>query len=410
MTPRLITLKSGVRAVLAPCEAQSIAFGIFVASGSRHESANRAGISHFIEHMLFKGTPKRRAIDITRAIEGRGGNFNAYTGEETTCFFAHMPSEYLAETVDILSDMYLNASIDEDDFERERLVVLEEIKMYRDEPDAVAAENLQRGLFPSCALGLPVAGSAESLMPLTPGDMRRYIATHYVPSATLLVVTGAFDPSEAIKILEAAFPKGYRRNCSFSAEEVDFSLRPVPLVSEDKDINQAQLALGYRTFGIRDSRKYAATVLDAAMGRGMSSRLFQEVREKRGLSYDIASRWQFFADSGMFSVAAGLDPAKADKALVVIEKEIARIRTKKVPKAELERTKEFLIGNFRLSHENVMSKMMFYGSTLLAFGRLVTTEEQVAGIRAVTADDVLGVAASTLVPDNRTLSWVVPKK
>ena len=112
----------------------------------------------------------------------------------------------------------------------------------------------------------------------------------------------------------------------------------------------------------------------------------------------------------MFSVAAGLDPAKADKALVVIEKEIARIRTKKVPKAELERTKEFLIGNFRLSHENVMSKMMFYGSTLLAFGRLVTTEEQVAGIRAVTADDVLGVAASTLVPDNRTLSWVVPKK
>ena len=406
---KLITLKSGVRAVLAPCEAESVAFGIFIASGSRHESADRAGISHFIEHMLFKGTPTRRPIDITRAIEGRGGNFNAYTGEESTCFFAHLPCEYLAEAIDILSDMYLNASIEKDEFERERSVIIEEIRMYRDEPDSVAAENLQRAIFPRCPLGAPVAGSPESLAPLTPGDMKKYIASHYLPSNTILVIAGAFDPDTAAKLLDGAFPKGFRRDKPFSAVPVNFSLPPNASVSEDKDVNQTQLALGFRTFGIRDERKYAASVLDAIMGRGMSSRLFQQVREKRGLSYDISSRWQFFADAGMFAIAAGLDPSKAEKALAVIDGEIDRIATKKVSKNELERTKEFLIGNFRLSHEKVLSKMLFYGSTMLSFNRLVTTQEQVEGIRAVTADDILAVAQDVLRPENRSISWVVPK-
>lgn len=410
MTPVQITLKCGIRAILAPCEAESVAFGIFVASGSRHESANRAGISHFIEHMLFKGTPKRRAIDITRAIEGRGGNFNACTGEESTCYYAHLPSEYFAEAVDILSDMYLNASIAPDEFERERSVVIEEIKMYRDEPDAVAAENLQRAMFPKCPLGAPVAGSVESLGALTPEIMRRYIATHYLPSSTVLVVAGAFDPERAKEILDGAFPAGYRKGKAFTATPVDFTTPPVLSVSEDKDVNQTQLATGYRSFGVRDKRTYAAAVLNAIMGRGMSSRLFQEVREKRGLSYDIGSRWNFFTDAGMFTISAGLDPAKAEKTLALIDREIDKIRDKKVPKSELERTKEFLVGNFRLSHESVLAKMLFHGSTMLAYGRLVTTGEQVAGIRAVGQDDILAVARDILTPDNRAVSWVVPKK
>jgi predicted Zn-dependent peptidase len=144
----LAVLGNGLRVVLVPCEAQSVAFGLFVASGSRHETDSTAGISHFIEHMLFKGTEKRTPVEITRAIEGRGGNFNAWTSEESTAYFTHMPFEYLDEAVDIISDMYLNAKIAADDFAREREVILEEIKMYADEPDAVAMENLQRALFP----------------------------------------------------------------------------------------------------------------------------------------------------------------------------------------------------------------------------------------------------------------------
>jgi len=406
MAARLVVLKNGLRAVLAPCEAESVAFGLFIESGSRHESAANAGISHFIEHMLFKGTPTRRPVDITRAIEGRGGNFNACTSEESTCYYAHLPSEYLSDAVEILSDMYLNASIPGDEFVREKQVVVEEIKMYADEPDAVAAENLQRALFPKCALGAPVAGTPESLAPMRPETLRRYIRSHYLPGKTVAVVAGSFDESAAIALLELYLgrPRGGRGG--FSAEPVDFSLPPVPEVHATKDVFQTQVAIGYRTFGIRDPRKYAATVVDAVLGRGMSSRLFQELRERRGLSYDISSRMQFFSDAGMFTVSAGLDGAKKDLALKTVDRELVRICDRKVGAAELRRTKEFLIGNFRLSHEGVRSKMFFYGSTMLSFGRLVTPAEQVDGIAAVTSADVQAAARAMLRPENRSLSVV----
>lgn len=406
--PRCETLANGLRVVLAPCEAESVAVGVFVKSGSRNESAKTAGISHFIEHMLFKGTPTRSALDITRAIEGRGGNFNACTSEESTCYFVHLPCEYLGEAVDILSDMYLNAKIAADEFAREKSVIIEEIKMYSDEPDSVAGENLQRALFPKSVLGAPVAGTPQSLMPLKPSDLKAYIRACYLPSNTIVVVVGNFDEAKALKTLNRAF--GSFRRGKNAALKFDNALcgkvKGETLVR--KDITQAQLALGYRTFGIRDKRKYAATVLDAILGRGMSSRLFQSVREKRGLSYDISSRMQFFEDAGMFAITAGMDPSKREAALKVIDRELKRICDQRVGAAELSRTKDFLIGNFRLGHERVTSKLFFYGQTMLSFGRLILPEEQVEGVRDVTAAEVQAVARSIFKPTNRSVSWVLP--
>jgi len=399
-----------MRVILAPCEAESVAFGLFVASGSRHETAKTAGISHFIEHMLFKGTPTRRPVDITRAIEGRGGNFNACTGEESTCYFAHLPSEYLGEAVDILADMYSNALIPQDEFDREKEVVIEEIKMYADEPDSVAMENLQRNLFPDSPLGAPVAGTPASLAPLRPEDLKRYIRSHYRPDNTIAVLVGAFEVEAALKEIEKSFPRSRPnkvRPPRANATSTSCQLKKECAVF--KDIKQAQLALGYRTFGIGDKRKYAATVMDAILGRGMMSRLFQEVREKRGLSYDISSRMQFFQDAGMLTVTAGLDAAKRVRTLETIDRELKRICEKRVSSAELNRTKEFLIGNFRLSHEKITSKLFFYGQTFLAFHRLVSPQEQVEGIRAVTAADVQAVAKTIFQPRNRSVSWVLPR-
>ena len=193
MSPRCEVFSNGLRVVLVPCEAESVAVGLFIASGSRHETAKTSGISHFIEHMLFKGTPTRRPIDITRAIEGRGGNFNACTGEESTCYYAHLPCEYLGEAVDILCDMYLRATIPSDEFAREKQVIVEEIRMYADEPDSVAMENLQRALFPKSMLGAPVAGTPDSLKPMKPTDLKSYIKTHYLPQNTIAVIVGNFD-------------------------------------------------------------------------------------------------------------------------------------------------------------------------------------------------------------------------
>ena len=413
--PSVYQLKDGLKVLLVPCEAESVAVGLFIASGSRHETAKTAGISHFIEHMLFKGTPTRKPIDITRAIEGRGGNFNACTGEESTCYFCHLPCEYLGEAVDILSDMYLRATIPPDEFAREKQVIIEEIRMYADEPDSVAMENLQRALFPNSTLGAPVAGTPESLKPMKSADLKAYIRTHYLPSNTIVVIVGNFDEAKAMRSVEKAMVGRDLRACrgvprtSRPTDDNPLSGSPVSLVSASKDVSQTQLALGYRTFGIRDDRKYAATVMDAILGRGMSSRLFQEVREKRGLSYDISSRMQFFQDAGMFTVTAGLDPAKAKDALDTIDRELKRIREKPVSAAELKRTKDFLIGNFRLSHEKVTSKLFFYGQTMLSFGRLVSPQKQVEGIRAVTAADVKAVANAILKQSNRSISWVVPR-
>ncbi|MGN0855683.1 MAG: M16 family metallopeptidase [Kiritimatiellia bacterium] len=407
-SPSLVMLRNRLRVVLVPCEAESVAFGLFIASGSRHETSETAGISHFIEHMLFKGTPTHSALDITRAIEGRGGNFNAYTGEEGTVFYAHLPCEYLAEAVDILSDMYLHATIAPEEFARERKVILEEIKMYADDPESVVAENLQRALFPDHPLGAPVAGSAASLMALRPEDLRAYIDSHYTTDRTVAVVVGRFDPKAALRLVETKFAHAPRARRPVSCPTRAL-LPPCAEVTATKDVQQTQLAIGYRMFGVTDPRKYAASVLDAILGRGMSSRLFQEVREKRGLSYDISSRAQLFSDAGMLTIAAGLDGAQAERTLQTIDREIARLRTRRVSAAELGRTKEFMLGNFRLSHERVLSKMSFYGSTALAFGRLVTPDEQVAGTQAVTAADVLAVAQDIFKPENRSLSWVKPR-
>lgn len=403
----LVTLRNGIRAVLAPCEAQSVAFGLFVGSGSRHEPVGLEGVSHFLEHMLFKGTKKRSPREITEAIEGRGGNFNAWTTEESTAYFTHMPFEYLDEAVDIISDMYLNASISEVEFKKEREVVIEEIKMYADEPDSVAMENLQLCLFPKNRLGLPVAGNEKSLRALTAKTMRAYKTSHYTAANTIAVLVGRFEREEALKILDKRL--GYATIEKSFSDKSDKFLVPTSEIVVKKEVQQTQLVVGYKAIAITHKLKYAASVFDAIMGRGMSSRLFQEVREKKGLSYDISSRMQFFDDTGMWTIAAGVDSSKADAALKIIDRELEKIRTKKVGAKELKRIKEFLLGNFRLSHEKIQSKLFYYGSTMLSFGRLVPIEEQIEGIKAVTADDVLKVAEIILNPKNRSVSRVVPK-
>lgn len=403
----LVKLTNGLSVVLVPCEAESVAFGLFVNSGSRHERPEEAGISHFIEHMLFKGTPTRTALDISKSIEGRGGMFNAWTSEEATAFYAHLPYEYLDEAVDILSDMFLHASMQRDEFDREKQVVLEEIRMYSDEPDSVVMENLQKGVFAGSTLGEPIAGSAETLLKMRPSNLKSYMRSHYLPERTVAVVVGRFDRDLALKTVSSRLGRFRGKGASNLACSASAFNKVVPSVTQVKDVQQTRIAIGYRTFGFSDPRKYAAIVFDAILGRGMSSRLFQEVREKRGLSYDISSRMHFFSDAGMWTVSAGVDPSKEKATIDTIDREINRICNKKVGCEELARTKEFLVGNFRLAHERVVAKLHFYGQTMLSFGRIVPPEEQVRGILAVTADDVKKVACDILNPSMRCVSRVV---
>ncbi len=404
----LETLPNGLRIVYAhDSHAESVSFGLFIASGSRHESETDAGASHFIEHMLFKGTKKRSALAISQAIEGRGGNFNAWTSEEGTCFYAYLPAQSMETAIDILCDMYLHSAIPAVEFERERHVILEEIKMYEDEPDSVASENLSRQLFPGNALGLPIAGGQATLSKMTPAYLRRYMHRHYVPSATVAVVAGCFDHGFARRlIVERLGRRPARKPPAF--EPVDLSIPVIPEMRVGRDIQQVQLAMGYRMFGVMDERQHAAGVCDTLMGRTMSSRLFQSVRERRGLSYDIRSQLQFFSDAGGWCVTAGLDASRAAKAVKAIEVEIDRIRQKKPSKAELRRTKDYLLGNFRLGFEQPRTRLFYFGLGVHTFGRIVPAIEMIEKIEAVTADDVQSVAQDILQDRNRAMSWVVP--
>ena len=410
-TASLQVLPNGLKLVLVPDDhVESVCFGLFVESGSRHELPEYAGISHLIEHMLFKGTKTRSALEISQAIEGRGGNFNAYTCEESTCFFAYMPYDALPTAVDIICDMYANPAIPDGEFERERHVVLEEIKMYGDEPDSVASENLSRALFPKNALGLPIAGEAATLDKMTPQTLRDYIRRAYVPRATVAVVAGRFDPAEVRRLVEQALGGLADRD---PLPFVPVRARPYPQkeIRAQRDVQQVQIALGYRTFGVHapKRKKLAATVFDCLMGRTMSSRLFQSVREKHGLSYDIRSQLQFFEDVGGWCVMAGLDTGRVDLAMKTIEKEFARIRAKKPSAAEMRRTKDYLLGNFRLGLENQRARMFFFGNSVMTYGEIRSPQEMVDGIAAVTADDVLAVANEILQDKYRSISWVTPK-
>ena len=282
--------------------------------------------------------------------------------------------------------------------------------MYGDEPDSVASENLSRALFPKNALGLPIAGEAATLDKMTPQTLRDYIRRAYVPRATVAVVAGRFDPAEVRRLVEQALGGLADRD---PLPFVPVRARPYPQkeIRAQRDVQQVQLALGYRTFGVHapKRKKLAATVFDCLMGRTMSSRLFQSVREKHGLSYDIRSQLQFFEDVGGWCVMAGLDTGRVDLAMKTIEMEFARIRAKKPSAAEMRRTKDYLLGNFRLGLENQRARMFFFGNSVMTYGEIRSPQEMVDGIAAVTADDVLAVANEILQDKYRSVSWVTPK-
>jgi predicted Zn-dependent peptidase len=405
---QVTVLKNGATVVTSPeADAESIAAGIWVGAGGRHEKAALSGASHFLEHMLFKGTPTRTALQISQAIEGRGGYLNAFTQEESTCYYVRLPHEYFDEAVDVLTDMYLNAELKQEDLERERDVILEEIKMYQDLPQHLVQERLQEAMFKGHALGLPLSGEETTLRRMSRETLLRYKERAYTPAATVFAFAGRLDHAACVASVERAVgARRARRPLAFEA--VDGSVKQEPFVMARKEIGQVHAVVGFRLFGRHDDRRYALRVLNGLLGENMSSRLFQSVRERRGLCYSIQSSYQLFEETGVFAISGGFDSQRAEAALKLTAKELRRVVDVKVGARELARTKDYLLGSFRLGLEGTGNQMMFVGESILNYGRLVRPEETIAGIRAVTADDVQRVAADVFDPSRMTISLVVP--
>jgi len=405
---RLTTLPSGLR--IATCEvpyAETSAMGIWAGVGGRHESARLSGISHFIEHMLFKGTMRRSARRIMEEVEGVGGDMNAYTAEERTCYYAVAAAEFFPRLCDVLCDLYMNPKFSSYDIERERGVICEEILMYRDEPSSHVQEILNRNFWPDHPLGRPLTGTPDTVESMQRDDFLSYRATHYHAGSTVISAAGKIRHEEVVEIASRLLEKIPSRKPIRYEKAPGHSRRP-RIASERRDVQQTQLALGFPGPSHRDPRRYAMQILHIILGGNASSRLFQELREKRGLCYSVSTHPSSFNDTGMLNLSLGLERRNVDKSLGLIFSAFEDLKKRPVRPAELRRAKEYSVGTSRMSLERTSAQNMRLGGSVLVYGKIIEPEEVHSRLRAVTSEEVQSVATDFLDPRRATAAIVGP--
>jgi predicted Zn-dependent peptidase len=395
-------LPGGLRVVTeALPSVRSAAFGIWAGVGSRDEDLAHAGATHYLEHLLFKGTSKRTALDISAALDAVGGELNAFTGKEYTCYYARVLDSDLPLAIDVLSDMVTGSLIEPREVDAERGVILDEIAMNEDDPSDSVHEAFAAQLFGDTPLGRPILGTVESINTITRDQITEHYAARYRPENLVVAAAGNVSHDAVVEQVRAAFgdllsgdvaPAAPRLNGSGPANPAGGT--GVRLVS--RSIEQANLVLGCAGVARSDERRFALGVLNAALGGGMSSRLFQEVREKRGLAYSVYSFTSQHADTGMWGVYAGCMPAKADEVLAICRAEVEKVVSGGLTDAELDRGKGQLRGSIVLGLEDPSSRMSRLGKSELVYPRLEPVDEILAAIEAVTHDDVRAIAADVL--------------
>jgi predicted Zn-dependent peptidase len=405
-------LPGGLRVVTETLPAvRSVALGIWVGVGSRDEDLAHAGATHYLEHLLFKGTSRRTALEISAEMDAAGGEMNAFTAKEYTCYYARVLDADLPLAVDILSDMVTSSLITPKDVDAERNVVLEEIAMNDDDPSDTVHEAFTAKLFGDTPLGRPILGTTESINGITRDQIFEHYQARYTPEHLVVSAAGNLDHDTVVELVSQAFGPVLERIADPAAPRLAGDQQDQPsgvgttLVS--RGIEQANLVLGCQALARTDKRRFALGVLNAAFGGGMSSRLFQEVREKRGLAYSVYSFAGQHADTGIWGVYVGCLPAKADEVLAICTDEIDRVIQGGLTDAELARGKGQVRGSIVLGLEDPSSRMSRLGKSELVYPRLEPVEEVLAAIDAVDHDDIRAIASEILTKP-KTLAVVGP--
>jgi predicted Zn-dependent peptidase len=376
--------------------------------GSRYETDEHAGISHFIEHMLFKGTTNRpNPEQIAEEIEGVGGILNAYTSREQTGYWAKVPSTHFANSFAVLADMLRNSLFVAEELEKERDVIIEEIRAGEDDPTDLVGELSNRLVWEEQAVGRPIAGTEESVRRIDRPAMLDYLARHYTPANLVISVAGNVTHAEVVRRAEELFgdlPSGETSPIS-PARLRQTAPRAGLIARPDK---QANLVLALPGLSYHDERRYVQRTLDVILGSGMSSRLFIEIRERRGLAYSVGSYFNQLTDVGNGAVYAGVDPGKAEETVEAIIAELRRLRDEPVPADELARSKEFRKGRILMSLEDSQAMASWLGSNEIIYGEVPTPEEVTARIDAVTVADVSDLARELFTPERYSLAVVGP--
>ena len=365
---------------------RSVSMGVWVDAGSIYENENERGISHFIEHMLFKGTKTRTAAEIAAEMDGIGGNVNAFTAKECTCYYAKVLDEHMDRAADILSDLVASALLSPEDIEREKGVVCEEILMMEDSPEDLVHERLCGLVYEGCPLALPILGTEKSVRAITRESIISYMDKRYNAGNIVIACAGSFEREKLMELLERCFggiKPGERTNAIESAVRTDRIYEGV-----DKDVEQAHIALGFPGFPVDCEAQYPLYVLNNALGGSMSSRLFQRIREELGLAYSVYSYPSSYAQSGYFTLYAGTGEKQARKVTELMLEEAKRVKRDGITEEEFIRSKEQLKGSYMLGQESTSARANAIGKAYLSRGRVYTEEEVMRRIESVTMEDI----------------------
>ncbi len=385
------TLPNGVRIVTeAMPHVRSVSVGIWIGAGSRRESAEQNGVSHFVEHMLFKGTTNRSAEEIARSVDSIGGNLDAFTAKELVCYNTKVLDEHLPFAVDILSDLVLNPLFRDEDIEKEKGVILEEIKMDADNPDYLVHEIFSSDFWKDHPLGKPILGTRDTVRQFDRAMIQSYYRTIYSPPNILITAAGNLTHQRLVELASERFaklePAGPLSPQTAPATHARISLR------SKKDLEQVHVCMGVPSYPIRHDERFTCYVLNTVLGGGMSSRLFQNIRERQGLAYAVFSELNPYSDTGCLSVYAGTSIESARRVVESVLKEFTELKQNPVPADELRRAKDHLKGSLMLSLESTSSRMSNLARQEMHFGRFFTLDELVESIEAVTAEGVQRVA------------------
>lgn len=399
-------LSNGIRVVSETVPyVQSVSIGIWVGVGSRDETPAEAGITHFIEHMLFKGTHRRTARDIASEIESRGGSLNAFTDKEYTCYYAKALAEDAPIVLDVLADMLTSSALDPSELALERNVVMEEIRRYEDTPDDAVHDLFAQTLWPRHPLGKPIAGTVRTVAKMDRDAVLAYMAAHYTPARIVVSAAGNIAHADVVALAERMLGGivGTRARATARSPRAAVARK-----EKRKRTEQVHFCLGSPAYSQTSPERYAFSIVDLALGGNMSSRLFQEIREKRGLVYSIGSYAAAYEQGGYFSVYGGTSPQTYDEVLRLTHEVIASVRENGLDDDEIARVKTQYRGMLVLGLENMSARMMRMGKSLLTYGRVVPLDEVRGLMDAVTPDDVRRVARQVLDPDSITITAVGP--
>jgi predicted Zn-dependent peptidase len=400
------TLTNGIRVVSETLpKSRSISIGVWVKVGSRHEPEEIGGISHFIEHLFFKGTAKRTAKDIAIEMDSIGGEMNAFTSQETTTYYAKVVDEHLPVAIDILSDILLHSRFDPLEMEKERKVILEEIKSVEDTPDDYIHELFTNTVWVDNSLGRPILGTRDTIKALKHKDIVSYIENYYSPKEIVISVAGNFEHAHLIELLNASFGKLARGGIAKKEVTPVFNRA---IAVKKKQLEQVQICVGCKGMHYTHEDRFVISALNTVLGNSMSSRLFQEIREQNALAYSIYSYVTSYRDTGLLTVYAGADPLNALEVVRLVTREFRKIKEEGITPAEETRVKNQIKGSLVLSLESSTSHMSRLARQEIYFGKYLSMDDIIKGVEKVTAGQVQSVAGQLFTPENISLAILGP--